>query len=183
MKLWTIRNPKEVSILQKTGVLTTDKTYIEQDFISAYNWMSMKLNSIDKKPSHCNYPIWAWKCYDKSRFCKPDLRLRWGTKAKEELYLIELEIPDKKVLLSEYHLWHSVLDNNYIAYNEDDELLFEKNDTSFYYEKIEKSWEHIFNWGKLDKSWHGESLGDSIQAVFWELRLEWVTKITFFKSK
>ena len=160
MRLWTIRNPKEVSILQKNGVLTTDKTYIEQDFISAYNWMSMKLNSIDKKPSHCNYPIWAWKCYDKSRFCKPDLRLRWGTKAKEELYLIELEIPDKKVLLSEYHLWHSVLDNNYIAYSEDDELLC-----------------------KLDKSWHGESLGDSIQAVFWELKLEWVTKITFFKSK
>jgi len=53
-----------------------------------------------------------------------------------------------------------VLDNNYIAYSEDDELLC-----------------------KLDKSWHGESLGDSIQAVFWELRLEWVTKITFFKSK
>lgn len=192
MKLWTIRSPREVSILQANGVLITNKKYIESDFIFAYDWMVEKLDLVDDKPSHCSYPIWAWKCFDKSRFCRPDLRLRWGTKAKEELYLIELDIPDNKILLSEYHLWHNVLDKNYLAKNENDELLFEsflnKNNlesklSPLVKDKVFKSWEYIFNWSKLDKNWHGNSVGDSIQAVFWELKIEWVTKITFFKSK
>ncbi len=48
-----------------------------------------------------------------------------------------------------------------------------------YKDKLLKSWKHIFNWDELDKQWHRESTGESIQAIFLELKMEWVNSIIY----
>ena len=187
MRLWSIRNPVELDIIYQNGVFFTDEKYIDFDYKSAYDWMARELEKKVKKPNEqCRYPIWAWKCWDSNRNCRPDLRTRLG-KRNEELVLVEFDIPDNLVLLSEFHLWHFVLNNWYLPINEKDKLNFEntlKNSPPDHCNKlITQSWQNIFYWEKLDPTYHGTDLGSSIQAVFWELKKEWITKTTYFKSK
>ena len=72
------------------------------------------------------YPIWFWHQYKNSKSKRPDLResglLSKGTKG----VLIEFEKPETEILLSDFNLWHFVLNYWHIANNEEQELEFNK---------------------------------------------------------
>jgi len=192
MVLWTIRSSIELRAFESTETLLTDDSFIDKDYIGSYDWMANKLlDKVSKPSNHIKYPIWLWKCWDKERSCRPDLRVRWGKKS-EELVLLKVNIPDSLVLLSEYHLWHYVLNKWYLPkdikdYKNYTNLSFSNKNFTQLSNKEKKiiidSWNNIFNWNTLDKTFHGNSLGSSIQAVCWEIKKEWILDTKYFISK
>ena len=191
MILWTIKTVDEMSILDHQGFLSCDERFVDSDFLSAYGWMAKKLSQkVPKTATNPRYPIWLWKCWDKHKSCKPDLRVRWGRRG-EELVLVKLDISEELILLSEFDLWHYVLNKwflpkdkkefelyrNLIAGDKKFEQLEEKEK-----EFIKKSWDRVLSWDSLDNSFHNK-LGSSIQAVTWEIKKEWILHTREFISK
>lgn len=165
-----ICDPKQSELLQ------LEKDTPHQDFHRSYKWISEKLSQKYKKPDNVSFPIWSWyKTYGKHK--KPDLRQ--FSMYDNNYSLIELSYNENEVLLSNFDLWHSVLNNSYCAitttgeeeslYTESqkyfDELLFNSSQ-----KQIEKSWESIFNIDKKENN-------SFIQACTWFIKPENVVKI------
>ena len=192
MKLWTMQPVEVYDILISEGVFRCDPEKVtEPSFIDRYEWINKKLNEKDKKPAGVQYPVWAWYRFN-SKEKKPDLRHScYGTRG-EEMVCIELEIPDEKVLLSDFDLWHFVLNDwwldNELFRDEYTEENYDKNQKWFkelsrerQREEKEKSWEMVLNIEPFDSDWI--SRGNYVQAVFWELKMEWIKKVWRFKAR
>ena len=110
---------------------------------------------------------------------------------------LEFELNDDWLLLSDFSLWHYVLNYWYLPKSEAEGEAFEAElaarGLSFYetkplpdYEyhfRIQQSWERIF-----DIDWKEDSIATakenkSIQACFWELKLDRVKKVDRFIAK
>jgi len=123
MKLWTIQTPDVYEKILKEGKYFCDEkkaNLLESDeFRNAYNWLSKKM--VQKiGHSKVKYPVWGWYCID-GKNKKPDLRLSGYGERGKELVCLEIEIPDEKVVLSDYDLWHFVLNDIYL-FDDDEEL-------------------------------------------------------------
>ena len=187
MILWTTQDDASYKELLKKGVFRCDlRAEGLPDFKAAYDWLvDQMIERIGPKPRGVVYPIWAWfQWREKSK--KPDLghlRRNCGRKGKRFVRL-ELEIPDKDVLLSDFELWHYVLRNSALTYSEEEYDALERKRFSLSqeeYQKIkENTWRTIFDLSPIDTDWIRR--GKSIQATFWELRLEYVRKATPFVS-
>lgn len=192
MRLWTIQ-PEIVYELIKTDKVfccnpSKSEFMKEWGFSNAYDWIAdqMKLR-IGKPSGGIKYPIWAWHTlYWKHQ--KPDLRRMEFRNYRGNQVCIEFEIPSQKVLLSDEELWHLVLSDSYI-YNSNNEKKFEVENEWFeslskHEQKMykEKSWEQIFNISTpIDTEWN--RCGMFIQATIWELRLEQIISVRYFKGK
>lgn len=190
MQLWSIREPVELEQLRQQGYLITNPKLVDPDFLAAYRWISKELEKKTPKPHpDCQFPIWAWQCWDSTRSCRPDLRVRWG-EAGKALVRIGFEIPDDLVLLSDFQLWHFVLNRFFLPKNQQEEDCFwhlaEKKDMASQImakKRMEQSWQYIFHWQSIDRHYFGEGLGASIQAVCWQIKHEWVHSVQEFRSK
>ena len=126
--------------------------------------------------SGVNYPMWAWYQWEGKRK-KRDMRLRGYAERGSELVQMTIEINDSDVLLSDFDLFHYVLNHWYLPESENDE---DKTDENI----IEKSWDRIFDLEKEDDGYvYGLNLHKSIQATFWKLKLEQVIKAEVFTAK
>ncbi|MDU5081494.1 DUF3841 domain-containing protein [Tissierella carlieri] len=195
MKIWTIQSIDIWEKLKEEKIVTCDEklaSYLKDEdysFLEQYNWIRNKMiNKIGDSSYKSNiYPIWGWYIY-KGQHKKPDLRRSAHGPSGEQMACIELEIPDKKVLLSDFDLWHYVLNNWYIgdSGNEDElDAEWEWLDSLPKEERqdlIEKSWDKIFN---IKECLNNEiySSGEYIQGTFWELRLDEVKKVQIFKVR
>jgi len=101
-----------------------------------------------------------------------------------ENVVIELEIPDDEVLLSDHENWHCVLNDWYLHDVNDEEGKWEENDAWFdnlpsdVKESVKRnSWEKIFDKDETDNDW------DFVQATFWELRVEQVKNVRRFTGR
>ena len=187
MKLWTIQKEEVLEILEREGVYKTNINLVDNpEFFNAYDWLNNYLMEKSKKPEGINYPIWAWFRYN-GKEKKPDLRHSAYAPSGTKCVCLELELPDSDVLLSDFDLWHFVLNNWWIddSKNEDE---WDKNQDWFNtlsYEKQEelkkKSWEKIFDIEIEINDW--ERKGENVQAVFWELKKEYVKKCWKFVAR
>jgi hypothetical protein len=125
---------------------------------------------------------------------RPDLRfsnfLEKGTRGVR----LEIDIPDEQVVLSDFDKWHYVLNYWYLEENEEDGELFDKEikkrgldyyqqkplPDPYYHQKIVDSWKRIFD---IESRNEEEKRSLSIQATFWELKLEQVRKVDFFVAR
>lgn len=184
--------PVEVyDILMCDGIFICDPQKApEPTFFNAYDWLNKYLDKKDPKPAHVQYPIWAWYRFD-SKEKKPDLRHSCYGYRGDKMVCIELEIPDDKVLLSDFDLWHFPLNGWFLddcfhdGYGEEE---YDKNHEWFEslskeerQELKEKSWEQIFNVERYENDWI--SRGKYVQAVFWELKREYVRKVQYFTAR
>lgn len=87
---------------------------------------------------------------------------------------LTVDIPDGKVLLSDFDLWHLVLSNYYIA---DDE---EYDDRPYSVEEMQESRNKTFNVSAANPH-YSESL--TIQTTTWELPMKWIKEIEHFIAK
>jgi len=204
MKLWTIQNQETYKLLRKNGILHANDEYLwcKDSLKHAYDWMASELGKKDIKPDGIRYPIWAWYQWQGKRK-KRDLRERGFSARGDKMVQLEIEIPDEKVLLSDFEVFHCVLNNMYISLSEEDYDLFKewhesqgikygdwKHDTS-QDEKLQKvkraiveSWAGVFDLTKEDDNWlYGKNEHKSIQAVFWELREDQVIWAREFIAK
>lgn len=185
MRLWTIQ-PKKFyeKLLQEKVVFCKPELseHIQEwNFRPAYDWLVSQMECrIGAASAGVRYPIWAWYTLD-GKNEKPDLRKTEFRYYREEQVCIELEIPDQYVLLSDEEEWHVVLIDWYLANDEDFDREYEwfkALPESEQEAAKQKSWEKIFQVFKED----GTS-AKYIQATFWELRLEYVKSVRFFKGR
>jgi len=119
---------------------------------------------------------------------KPDLRSERhlfsdGRKAKTlNMVLLEIDVPDERVLVSDFALWHFVL-NEYSIFFGNEEIKWEGKEKSKRYLKFkEKSWERCLILPQNDFSKYPKDLRTSgiLQACIPEIRIEYIKKVTPF---
>lgn len=141
-------------------------------FKNAYDWLASKMNEKIDNPNNIAYPVWAWHTFDRKHE-KPDLRKSYFKNRLKPMILVEIDIPENQVLLSDEEKWcYSCL--NDMPYFETDEEFnkYENELTDTEKNKVRKeSWNKIFDVGT----------SEYIQACFWQLRPEYVKKI--YKTK
>ena len=95
---------------------------------------------------------------------------------------MEIDIPEKQVLLSEFEEWHFVLSNSYLApatnYEEYQRLndWFESLTPEKQQRVKEKSWQQIFDITiRRQDEWTMN--GEIVQGCFWQLKIDQVRKV------
>lgn len=69
---------------------------------------------ISSPPFGVNYPIWAWHLWEGSSN-RPDMRKSSYAPRGTPIVRIKLDIPENEILLSDFDLWHYVLNHWYLA--------------------------------------------------------------------
>lgn len=189
MLLWTIQPERVWRLLKQEKIFRYNpakSVYLngEDDFSAAYGWLAAQMEKrIGKRPEGVTYPVWAWHTFNwKHR--KPDLRDHYFSAHYGAYACIEIDISEENVLLSDEENWHFVLNDWFYSgaksEEEYDRLEAEYNGLPEEEKSKarEKSWEGVFNVEPIDTDWHRQ--GCYVQAVFWELRLSQVRKVTWF---
>ena len=179
MLLYTIQPENLYEKLLKEKELINNGEFLSdfgKDFCCKYEWITkqMRLHGIDQ-PHDAKYPFWAWYKYS-SKKNKPDLRHAGHAIHGTKCVCLELAIPDKDVLLSNFDLWHCVLNDMPVFGETDWDSSYANYKTLSSDEQIkvkEKSWEKIF----IDFS------ASPIQATFWQLNVQNVRNVRFFTAR
>lgn len=184
MKLWTSMPETVYSVtLVKTGIYrcVPDKCDMLLDdtddlrYHKAYEWMSERMKeSIGNAPEGVHYPVWAWYQV-RGIHTKPDLRWFEFRHFKVPMILIEFELADSKVLLSDEEKWTCAQLN-------DGPWCETQKEMSWYYQcpedplrqKFKKeTWNRIFDIKGSER----------IQATCWEIQKNMVTEIWHYNRK
>lgn len=200
--LWTIQSYEAWQNMQEVGYLRGYPEHVEEDWLSYYQWMILQMHLRIKAPSYDNgsfYPVWAWHQWQNDKQKKPDLRYSAYLKRGEKGVLIEFEADQNSALLSDFELWHYVMNYWYLASSLQEMEQFEeelkKNNLSFYKQKplpnkefhikIVHSWEKIFDldWVDDEEEITRKKNDKSIQATLWEVRLEQVRSVREFVAR
>ena len=187
MILWTIQPPEIYDIIKETGVFHCDPALISMpEFAGAYDWLATEMiKRVGPPPEGVTYPVWAWHTWYGKRE-KPDLRrMRWETgDAGEKQVCLEIDIPDDKVLLSDYDAWHAVLNDWLLSDSEEEsdqlEAYLETLSTEEKAAFKHKNWKRVFDVSPFKNDW--TSRGDFVQATFWELRKDQIRGVRHFTA-
>lgn len=187
MILWTSQEEAVYNELLKTGVYRCDLNLSPmRDCRKQYDWLVRQMKQrIGPPPEQVTYPVWALYQQD-GKHRKPDLRReRWAFGCNGERFAcLEIEIPDRDILLSDFDYWCIILNNGLLSDTEQEdrclETQYEALSPSEKRRMKEKNWERVFDLSPLDNEWMRK--GYDIQATFWELRLEQVRDVRFFRA-
>ncbi|PQO30576.1 hypothetical protein C5Y96_13985 [Blastopirellula marina] len=167
--------------LFREGRLIADPQLECEVFERSYRWM---VRQMAKRSLHCQYPVWAWYRHCNGR-PRPDLRATGHLPPGTHGVLLQLNVESHRVLLSQFELWHCVLNNSHLSRSEADNKRVERREErgEVTQKEIEASWENIFDlkfgdyryWGKLEERY--------IQACLPLLELSDVVKTTHFKAR
>ncbi|MBL9046786.1 MAG: DUF3841 domain-containing protein [Tabrizicola sp.] len=144
----------------------------------AYSWMCRQMVlRLPPAPKGCVLPVWAWYQARDAARPRPDLRtsghLPRGTKA----VLLTLALPEDQVLLSDFDLWHAILNNHAIP-----DAATERRDKAGGLDR-EASWNRIFDLDFAAPGIAEPRAGKIIQATFWELPFAAISQITAFTAR
>ena len=187
MILWTIQTEEVYETIQKTGVYHCDsfRSFLKECKIQ-YDWLVCQMiKRIGDKPTEVEYPVWAWYQWEGERK-KPDLRSeRWGNGWKGDRFAcMEIDIPEQDVLLSDLHLCSIMLNNGLLSETEEESIELENKYNRLSeqkkWEMKSKNGEGVFDLSPLENGWIIR--GDSIQATFWELRIDQIRSVRMFTS-
>ena len=199
MRLWTIQPKIVYDILKKDKVYHCDHTNpkcsvndsdgnIAEEFILAYDFIAEQMKKrIGNPPKGIKYPIWLWYMDEPGKNKRPDLR-KHGKYSDKPYVMLEVEVPDEEVLLSDFDDYHCILNDwpIFTCYNEyEQDIIYEWFESLSKEEQNKykrKSWEDIFNFDAdpLDvDNYMGKKEANNrcIQATIWELRKEEIIKV------
>ena len=187
MILWTIQSEKVYNTILRTGVYHCDLGQSPfYDFKPQYDWLvEQMIKRVGERPDGVEYPVWAWYQWEGARK-KPDLRReRWGNGWKGDRFAcMEIDIPDKDVLLSDFDLWSIMLNDGLLSETEEEDSELENKYNAISEEEQremkKKNRKRVFDLSYLNNKWILR--GDSIQATFWELRREQIRNVRMFTS-
>lgn len=138
---WTIQSLDQWNKAKDIGYLVGDKNYIIEDFEKYYLWM---MKQMSKRLSDYNgeYPIWLWPK-------RPDLRMSGYLPKGKPGVLLQIDLDEKNVLLSDFIVWHIVLNDGFISITDEEEELYDQGKSGM---TKEQSWERIFDFHLLKKA-------------------------------
>lgn len=126
MKLWTFQTANVAKMIKagneyicnpKLSTLLYDEedSGCEEMFFRGYNYIAEKLEEISPKPKDAVYPVWSWYSTEDAPAQEIIQYFKEGyQESTEKFVLIELEVPDNEVLLSNFAEFHDVLNNHTI---------------------------------------------------------------------
>ncbi len=195
VRLWTIQPVGFWEASKEKGVLRSDGRRLAhgQDFRRPYRWLRGQM-----KKSVPGYggrpPLWFWTE-------KPDMRKTCWAAGGLRMVRLEVEVPEERVLVSDFLLWHTPLNGGYLGTSEADDDAFYREveerlgrkharvEDEGFPEDLKKralaSWERIFpdRWHELGGSdWLGEIPG-LLQACAEEIRVEEVVRVGKFTTR
>jgi len=195
MRLWTIQTDDAYHRLIADGQLVADPTRCDPDFVGPYKWM---LNQMRRRikggtPSS-KAALWAWSKWEPPTRDRPDLRARGHLPPGQSGYRIELDVHADDVLLSDYCLWHHVLNYWYVPSCNRDQEIFESEHDQYRYgwERlpppkmrviITASWERIFNLDCCDEYVTGHPSNRPIQATMWRIHRSMICGAQHFNGR
>lgn len=160
MKFYTVQSQGTMKRAREKGVYSSDKKHWFEP--KAYPWMIEKYNEKLKKSAESL--LWLW---DK----KPNVDgSGWGETGKV-MELIEVELDEQEVVLSEFGLWHYVLNGWTIQLYENEDI------------EMEKSWERIFDKELCESSEYLTCKRPEWQYVAGEVPVEKMKVLKVFKCK
>ena len=189
MRLWTIQPIEVWEELNKKGYFICNPikaNYIPLIIRIVVVLVGQMEYRIGRRPNGVSYPIWAWHTRD-WQHKKPDLRNRGLGNKGEKSVCIEVEVPDNQVVLTDFDVWHFVLNKWYFddSYSEEEwEKLHAKYDRldRNVKEKVKiQSWQKVFDVSPFQNEWCQR--GRYIQATFWVLYLKDVKDVRFFTAR
>ena len=198
MRLWTIQGIEVYEQLVRDGVTYCTKPSWSdyKNFMYAYHWMAEQMRKRIGNPpiDGIEYPMWAWFQYDSAKKNKPP-RSPKDVSEGVSAYM-EIEVPDKDLLLSDFSNWHAALNqcplDNWKKIGRKTDLLDKVagkylgfNDYPVDIQReIETSWEPVFDLNRRDKTvGRTHRRNRSIQATFWALYSENVVSVEFLERK
>ncbi|MFD0986249.1 DUF3841 domain-containing protein [Methyloligella solikamskensis] len=195
MRLWTIQTKAAWDYLQKHGVLRASRKHQSEDWPLAYKWMTDQLSKrVGPPPSNGMIPLWGWyQCRGQSRK-RPDLRFwRFRTNPPGKYTLIECDLPDEHVVLSDYDAWHIILNEGFVSVTDDDDdeyyagcRQYELTPTPELAEELNRtlygSWERVIDMEALTEPGYYAMDRKSIQACFWEIKQDQIKSAKPFTS-
>ena len=137
---------------------------------------------IGEEPEGVEYPVWAWHTWDFERKA-PDPEDPSFLRRDSEKVLLTLDIPEDKIVLTDFDAWHGVMMNTYVSaaateeeYNAVEEFL-EDLDEEELERAIRDSWDNVFLTDRVET----ECLvrGRYVQGTFWEILPEYVKHAEF----
>ncbi len=197
LTLWTIQEEKRFEALKTEGVLRGEAPFVPPYFKDGYDWMKNQMaQRIGPSEDSNQYPVWAWYQAHSISKRKPDLRESAHLPAGTIGYRLEFRKKASEVLLSDFETWHAPLTGRYyIADSERESLEFASMLKQEYgtdtfsklprhiRDKIEKSWEKVFDM-EFDVDYYTQPFENKcIQATFWELTLDEVTQVDRFVAR
>ena len=185
MKFWTVRLASELNSLNEQRILVTDSAKPDSNRLKAYDWMASQLRlRVGHPPDKIVYPIWVWRFFNGTKNPRPDLRTKCLLPKGTAGVLLELDLPEEQVLLSNFDAWHAVLNNHHHSLNDAE---YEKNEALAAVKGRnhpdlvmlkEASWQRIFDLSLIpDPSTY------AVQGVVWQVQIESIKKTTFFTAR
>ena len=187
MKLWTTQNIGFYEDLMTNGIAYCNQvSEMAQECDYAYGWMAeqMRKRIGDPPLPDIKLPVWAWYQYDSKKRRKPKKR-KFENSYDEKCVLMEIEVPDSQVLLSDFSIWNIPLNAGHII---SDKALTRRIEA--YYpcefsdfpqelqEVMKESWEVVFDLKNRDRRLNPKAIRNkSIQATLWYVRKEWLVSV------
>ncbi len=176
--LWTVQALEAYEVLERTGVLYGTRERIMFEDGRAYGWLcnQMKIRGILPEENGETFPIWAWY---KLEGKEPDLRaLQELSEDGQRLVALELRVSHDRVLLSDFDLWHYVLNDWYVAATEEEDERFQKFG-HFFNQHRQNTWPRIFkvgDWKFLD--FYGiTNENEYVQGTLWHITMDDVVNV------
>lgn len=207
-KLWTFQSKEVLDIIKKHGVYYSERDrvidylrssirvgeiYLDESIkrrLRSYDWMVSQMESkIGKRPKEGCMPIWAFYEYDAQK-------KKYIDDVTVDEVGIELLIREENVVLTDYMLWHCIL-NDLPIIPEDDEYysfkekalncgFFYKHDTDYKKNPLEfeecieykyKSWQRVFNVTSKGNS-NNSKLAGPLKVLIGEIPFECILNST-----
>ena len=198
MRLWTLQGIEIYEQLQREGIAYCTKPSMgdEPIFIHAYHWMAEQMRKRIGEPpiKGIEFPMWAWYQYNSAKSNKPPRSIHDVPEGVS--VFMEIEIPDRFVLLSEFSNWHAALNecplSDWKKIDKETDILDKEagrrlsfNEYPIEIQKsIENSWEAIFDLDRRDKDvGRRHKSNRSIQATFWALKPEYIVSVEILEKK
>ena len=180
--IWTIQTEEAYEVLRQTGELFGTREHIMFEDSRAYDWLCSKMKArgiLPEKESY-EYPIWAWYSFLGK---KPDLRTTGFVPKGTKAVRLELRVDLKRVLLSDFDLWHYVLNDWYVATSEEELAKFNNNE--YFRKNRKKTWNRIFRVFDYDfLSFYGITReNQNVQATMWNITMDDVVCVKHFVGR
>lgn len=184
MRLWTSQRIGFYEDVIDSGIAYCDRlSYWSRNCDYAYKWMveQMRLRIGEPPLPQITLPVWAWYQYDSRKRNKPPLTPKNKGHNSSEI-MMEIEVPDNEVLLSDFDLWLHPLNGWDIL---KDKRLKKKVEEYFFTEFNEKpaeiqkiisdSWVRVFDLKTRDREYAPRAIWNrSIQATLWCVKKEYL---------
>lgn len=200
MKVYTTQTVAFFEQLMRNGIAYCDRvSWMANECRVQYEWMAQQMRQRIGEPPlpQIKYPVWVWYQYLSKKRPVPPMSSKDIERGETQAVMMELEVPDIEVLLSNFSLWHSPLNYGGLYLKREkrqyenelqkyEELLMKYRPLNEYPDEVQqilKTWERVFDLDLRDPYQETRMRKNQvIQGTIWLLRKEWVRVAHFFNK-